>query len=124
MSREHAVEVLDLLLEKDCVHKFELGEAGDVELSLEGPASKRRGRIVRILDGASKEVLRLRRHEMSGFRGLSRAIVRATDSSGRTLIRALRPGTYTVIVDGSKATAKVEVRAQARTRVSLRLDGP
>lgn len=98
---------------------FILWPAGEVEVTLEGPAPDVAGRDVRVVDSAGHAIERLRSHFWTWIPELRPAIVLPTDRYGRTVIRGLRAGRYTLTVSDSQARAEVEVEALKRTQITI-----
>mgnify|MGYP006280633299 FL=1 len=96
--------------------------AGEVKIRLRGEFEHVAGRIVKAQDQDGRELLRLHEPWIAfGEPGLLPALVMPTDITGRTRIRGLRPGRYTLTVQGSDATANVRVKALEATQAVIPL---
>lgn len=105
-----STEVVPLDLTNDVTCDFTLKAAGELQVELRGDEKVIAGRIIRIADVRGKEVHRVKLSStMAGTLGVSSATLTPTDEKGRTLIKGLPVGDYTVSVEGTASSAKVTV---------------
>lgn len=116
----YAVESAKQTISTNLVFDAVLVPGGSVNVRLSGAAGLE-GRVVRISGEDGTEVLRSRQSSWMGF-GMGVAFVIApTDADGATTINGLRPGKYTVSVDGVDKRASVTVKPLDEAVVELAL---
>jgi uncharacterized GH25 family protein len=113
---------LDLATETNC--SFALSPGGDLVVSLMEKSGPATNRIITVKDEKDVAIPRV---SVSGARSLAMLwysdwlVVSPTDAKGKTTVKGLLPGKYTVTVKGSRKTGKVEIKPLANAELTIKL---
>jgi len=118
VAEGYAIETSSINLTAATNLSFRLVPAGTLEITVTRGGTPIKGETVRILDAQGKQVMREKPRETAR---VGYGVVMPTDDEDCTTVSNMRPGTYTVEVEGSTKTIKAEIRATETTEVVLGL---
>jgi protocatechuate 3,4-dioxygenase beta subunit len=116
-----AVEALQLKLAGATNIAFRLAPGGDASVTVRAGGKPAEGKVVQVKAADGREVLRVRNALYANMGPWGRCAVAPTDAEGRTTVQGLKPGRYTVAIEGSRSTAKVEIKPLETAEVTLDL---
>jgi len=118
-----AIEAATLNLTTNTSFNATLVPGGDVRLTVrkQGKPVSGKNALVRTTDGTAVIRTSNTNTRYSEYYASLSPTIAATDENGQTMIRALKPGKYTVLVEGEKASTPVEVKPLDTTEVTLDL---
>ncbi|MDD5677441.1 MAG: carboxypeptidase-like regulatory domain-containing protein [Kiritimatiellae bacterium] len=119
----YAISAATLSLTTNTQYNATLEPGGDVRVTVRKQGEPVSGKTVRIHAADGTVVIRLSDNnpQYGSFYGNFGLTIAATDEKGQTLIRALKPGKYTVKLDGEKPSAPVDVNPLDTAEVALDL---
>ena len=117
----HAIETAELRMPQDAVLNTTLVPCGDLKVALTGKSTVITGKTVRVRREDGTEVLRARLRPYLAFVSL-RWQMAPTSIKGETIVYGLRPGKYSVNVDGSKGVAFVSVAGGKTATATLAVE--
>jgi len=112
----HALDVQSIDITQDQVHDVSLNLGGNLEVVLKGNQEEIVGKniVVRILQGKVVKRLKINGFMMDDFmmdKVLSFCTIQPTNFEGKTKIYGLKPGIYTVSVEGKPSSKQVKIIA-------------
>jgi len=111
MLSGYSLAATELDIQDDTTFDPVLVAAGDLDVTLTGSSDAIKGRIIHVKDGEGKEVVRIRSAEYAMVPMMGTCVLAPTDETGETTVRGLPPGKYRVTVEGTDASAEVEITA-------------
>ena len=120
----YALEAATLNLTTNANYDATLVPGGDVRVTVRKQGNPVSGKTARIQAADGSAVIRLSEAKIKYggyYGGDSGLTIAATDEKGQTMIRALKPGKYTVGLDGEKTSVSVEVKPLETTEIALDL---
>jgi hypothetical protein len=117
----YALEMRPITVTTNAQFNAVLAPGGDVRITVRSQGKPVSGKTVKLRAADGAAVPRLspdaaKHFSMLGSIGLT---IAPTDEQGQTTIRALKPGKYTVTVEGVKASAAVEIKPLETVEVTL-----
>ena len=121
MHPGYALDAAVIALPGTTNHNASLVVGGDIAVTVKSKGSPAKDKNVVVKDAKGSTVLRIRGGAMLAMTPMANCAISPSDDQGKTTVRSLRPGQYTVTVEDSKASAVVEVKPLETAEVTLNL---
>lgn len=107
----YAIDVKSIAITQDLVQDVNLTLGGNLEVILKGPPLKIVNKNILVKTQKGEEISRLKINGLMIGRGVSYFTIQPTDSEGRTKIFGLKPGIYTISIQGTSLSKEVKIIA-------------